>query len=73
MEDEDKYIKGFNMGYQFGKHRPGLINDILENNDSKSPQMEGMRAGKKQWEKERMMQHMHDRDKQQLKNRGLDR
>lgn len=52
-EEEKKYVKGFNEGYQLREHEPNLLNTLLKGIVSdNSIRLQGIKAGSKQREKE---------------------
>lgn len=67
--DDKKYTQGFNWGYQLAKHRPHLLKQILKGNKSESEHTQGLKAGKAQLEKERVIQHMRTQDKSKKRSR----
>lgn len=59
MKDEDKvdsvFLKGFNEGYIIAQHMPELA-EILANVGSNSERLNGLKAGKNQYNKEQIEQ-----------------
>lgn len=55
MNDEQQYIKAFNIGYILETHEPELLHTIVQNLIPNNNYLEGLFAGKSQFEYEREM------------------
>jgi len=66
------YIKGFNTGYTLGKYEPELLNKILSSENDKNEYLNAVKAGKDQRDREQILEQM-KREKEQAKNKGLER
>ncbi|MBA9076546.1 hypothetical protein [Rufibacter quisquiliarum] len=74
MEEQEKeiyFIKGFNNGYLLNIHEPELLDGILKSGNHKSDYVRAMALGKKQHEKEQLMDEMkQSRERQRNIKRG---
>jgi hypothetical protein len=59
MDDDHKFIKGFNHGYLLQAHEPQLLAQILKT-DNKGDYVEGLRDGKKQHVKDKTLEQIRD-------------
>ena len=55
MDDQDKYIKGFNHGYELQKHEPELLQLLIKATTVESDYFLGLKDGQKQMEKEAIL------------------
>lgn len=53
MNTEQKYIQGFNSGYVLAKHEPNLLNTISKNLNLNCNYLQGIFAGKEEFELEK--------------------
>lgn len=54
---EQTYIKGFNNGYLLNKHEPELLAKLLRG-DKSHEYIKGLEAGKRQFEKEKLVEQL---------------
>lgn len=69
MDNDEKFIKGFNHGYILQEHEPKLLDQILKV-ENKNDYVDGLRDGKKQQVKDQALKQI--KDIQQSKDLGLD-
>ena len=56
-EGMQQFQKAFNAGYELNKHEPELLKGIL-NSPNQSEFIDGMKAGRKQYEKDKFIDQM---------------
>lgn len=74
--DEQNYIKGFNSGYYLQENEPELFKSILTGTKGDSQYLEGLVAGKEQYEKEVKREKIREsltKDKTHEKDKGRER
>lgn len=75
MEEErisPAIIKGFNNGYILAEHEPELLDQVLKSENTSNDYMKAMAAGKKQYQKEMIVEQI-KRQSDQSKNQGLEK
>jgi len=73
--DEEKFTKGFNVGYKLRDHKPELIDTILKGTQSQCDYLEGLLEGGRQRENELERERIKasiKKEKTQGKDRGRD-
>lgn len=71
MDDDLKFVKGFNQGYQLKVLGHGMYEHFQKGFAEKTPYTEGFDAGGKEYEKEQARQKIKDRMQQERdKERG---
>lgn len=76
MEEQEvsqTYLKGFNNGYQLAKHEPELLDTLLKAKSQGSEYLKALEAGKRQHQKEIIMEQMKQQTKQQSQSRDKGR
>lgn len=68
-KNQQDYIKGFNSGYLLSKHEPDLLAKLLKG-DNANEYIQGMQAGKKQHDREKLLEQIKTANKS--KDKGLD-
>jgi hypothetical protein len=56
QEPSPEFVKAFNQGYVLQKHEPELLSKILKTDNSGSEQIKAIEAGKRQQQKEALIQ-----------------
>lgn len=69
-KNEQDYIKGFNSGYLLSKHEPELLAKLLKG-DNVHQYIQGMQAGKKQYDREKLLEHIKTANKSKDKGHEL--
>ena len=69
--EESQYIKAFNNGYVLAKFEPTLLATILKNLSPSNSYLEGMFAGKEEFELEKFRPHIDELN--QIRQKGKDR
>ncbi len=77
MNEEEKFIKGFNNGYTLAEHEPELLNKIVKNLNSTNDYVQGIVSGRHEFELEKSRTLLDDltnlRSKSQDRDMGLER
>lgn len=69
MEDLEKiYIKGFNVGYLLSQHDPELLTQLLKTKSS-NEYFNGLHSGKKQHDREKLLEQLRPTEKSKEKGR----
>ncbi len=69
QEPSEKYVKGFNSGYQMQKEEPELLDKIIKSDNGNNEYIQAMEAGKRQQQKETMIQEQKEIVARQQQNR----
>lgn len=70
-QSEELYKKGFNNGYLLAKHEPELINKLMKESNPGNEYFDGLRLGKKEYEREKMMAQL--KEQQNSKGKNIER
>lgn len=82
MEDQDLFVdpnyqKGFNGGYILAKEDPELFAQLVKSDNGENPLFNGMKAGGKEYQKEKVREELANekkqRDSNKTKGRDLER
>lgn len=73
MNEEIKFIKGFNHGYTLAEHEPDILNKIVKNLNSTNDYVQGIVSGKEEFELEKSRTHLDDLTRIRNKPKDLDR
>jgi hypothetical protein len=70
MEDQEKHFaKGFNAGYLLSKHEPDLLKQLLKSTNKENEYFQGLELGKKQHDREKLLQQIKHSNKTRNKDR----
>ncbi len=73
MEQEKLYQKGFNAGYLLAIHEPVLIENILKSDNNGNQYFEGLRYGKKEYDREAFRQELDQIRERNQQDKGNER
>ena len=73
MNEEKKFIKGYNHGYTLAEHEPDLLNKIVKKLDSTNDYVQGIVSGKEEFEMEKSRIQLDDLTRIRNKSKDLDR
>ena len=73
MDEEKKFIKGFNQGYTLAEHEPDILSKIVQNINSTNDYVQGIVSGKEEFELEKSRTHLDDLSRIRNKPKDLDR
>jgi hypothetical protein len=69
---DEKYLKGFNHAYLLAEHKPGLLEKLLKATHQ-NEYFSGMKAGKDEYEKDRIQTRLNELSRLDTKDRDLER